>query len=181
MQETPSATAGSSGPVSWLAAAHDMLSAVSFGVAMVLLSLIVFSFCFEVVARYAFSAPTEWAVPLVSYLLAASIFLAMPELTRRSAHVAINVLLEGTPPRVSFVLLQLTRILAAGACLLAAWISGVETMAQFANGISTNPPLAVPKWCVSIFLPLGMLSSSIYFLRQLVSGAPAADGSGEQL
>lgn len=174
-------TSGTAGPLPWLAAAHDRLSAFGFAVAMVLLSLIVFSFCFEVVARYAFSAPTEWAVPLVSYLLAASIFLAMPELTRRSSHVAINILLESTPPRVSFALLQLTRLLAAGACLLAAWISGVETVAQYYNGISTNPPLAVPKWCVSIFLPFGMLSSSIYFVRQLVAGTPAADGSGEQL
>lgn len=178
MGDQPSATAG---PRSWLAAAHDKLSAVTFAVAMVLLSLIVFSFCFEVVARYVFSAPTEWAVPLVSYLLAASIFLAMPELTRRSSHVAINVLLEASPPRLSFALLQLTRLLAAAACLLAAWISGVETIAQFVNGISTNPPLAVPKWCVSIFLPFGMLSSSIYLLRQLITGAPAADTSGEQL
>ena len=62
-----------------------------------------------------------------------------------------------------------------------AFPSGEATLSQYTFGYSTNPPLAVPKWCVSIFVPFGMLSSSIYFLRQIVSGAPATDGSGEQL
>ena len=86
------------GALGWLGAGHDLLSRVCFGVAATLLAVIVFSFSFEVVARYVFRAPTEWAVPLVSYVLAASIFLAMPELTRRSAHVSINVLIENAPP-----------------------------------------------------------------------------------
>ena len=178
MDNEPAARAGSLG---WLGAGHDLISRLCFDLASALLGLIVLSFSFEVVARYAFNAPTEWAVPLVSYLLAASIFLAMPELTRRSAHVSINVLIENAPPLRAKILLFVTRVLAAGACLLAAWISGEATLSQYTFGYSTNPPLAVPKWCVSIFVPFGMLSSSIYFLRQLVSGAPATDGSGEQL
>ena len=169
------------GALGWLGACHDQLSRICFDLASALIAVIVFSFTFEVVARYLFRAPTEWAVPLVSYVLAAAIFLAMPELTRRSAHVSINVLIEDAPPWRAKALTFISRLIAAGACLLAAWISGQETLAQYLTGISTTPPLAVPKWCVSMFVPFGMLSSSIYFLRQIIAGAPANDGSGEQL
>lgn len=169
------------GVLSSLGAFHDLVSRISFDLATVMLAAIVFSFTYEVVARYAFAAPTEWAVPVVSYLLAAAIFLAMPELTRTSSHVSVNVLLENASPGRTKVLLLLIRTIAAAACLFGAWISAEATMSQYATGISTVPPLALPKWIISIFVPLGMLSSGIYFLRQLVSGAPASSETGEQL
>jgi hypothetical protein len=40
------------------------------------------------------------------------------------------------------------------------------------------PPFAAPKWIVSIFVPYGMLSSGIYFIRHLASGASAASSEG---
>ena len=130
------------------------------------------------VSRYFLAAPTEWASPLVSYALSAMIFLAMPELTRRAAHIAINTVLDAFSPRRAAIARALIRIVAALACLLAAWFSGSETLDQFNQNIWTNPPFAAPTWVLSIFIPHGMLSSGIYFLRQLVSGAPAGTAEG---
>jgi TRAP-type mannitol/chloroaromatic compound transport system permease small subunit len=76
-----------------LAGLHDAITSASFAVAAAVLGTIAFSFCYEVAARYFFAAPTSWANAFVSYLLCAAIFLAIPELTRRRAHVAINLLL----------------------------------------------------------------------------------------
>ena len=59
---------------------------------MLALAVIVVSFCYEVVSRYFFNAPTIWASPFASYGLCAAIFLAMPELTRTSSHIALNFL-----------------------------------------------------------------------------------------
>lgn len=161
-----------------LGALHDRITALGFALAAVALAAIVVSFCYEVVARYFFSAPTEWASPLVSYSLVAMIFLAMPELTRRAAHIAINILLDNLRGSAVRAMHFVIRLVAAIACLLAAWFSGNETLNQFNMGIWTSPPFALPKWMVSVFVPYGMLSAGIYFVRQIVAGAPRPASQG---
>jgi TRAP-type C4-dicarboxylate transport system permease small subunit len=140
--------------------------------------VIVVAFCWEVAARYAFNAPTEWASPLVSYLLPAIIFLMMPELTRRTAHISIDIFLANLPARASAMALRIIRGLAAGACLLAAWFSGEETFRQIEQGIWTSPPLALQKWTISIFVPYGMLNSGLHFMRQLLAAPMHVDSRG---
>src|SRR5262245_21445792 len=90
-----------------LADLHDALTAASFAASAAVLAAIAFSFCYEVVARYFFGAPTSWANAFVSYFLCAAIFLAVPELTRRRAHVAINLLLDRLAPRPADMLTRL--------------------------------------------------------------------------
>jgi TRAP-type C4-dicarboxylate transport system permease small subunit len=154
---------------------HDALTSASFAAAACVLGGIAFSFCYEVAARYFFAAPTSWANAFVSYLLCAAIFLAVPELTRRRAHVAISLLLDRLRPDRTIVLNRIIRVAGAAACLLAAWFTGNATLDQFRQGIDTISAYPVPKWCVSIFIPYGMLSSGLYFLRDLVGeDAPAA-------
>ncbi len=161
-----------------LGGVHDAITTAGFGAAGLCLSTVVCSFCFEVVSRYFLSAPTEWASPLVSYALCAMIFLAMPELTRRSAHISINILLDSVSPRRAEVITWMVRAIATLACLLAAWFSGNETLAQFNQGIWTSPPFATPKWTVSMFVPYAMLSSGLYFIRQLAGETPAPASGG---
>jgi TRAP-type C4-dicarboxylate transport system permease small subunit len=158
-------------PALWrkLADLHDVLTSASFAAAAMVLGGIAFSFCYEVAARYFFDAPTSWANAFVSYLLCAAIFLAVPELTRRHAHVAISLLLDRLALDQAAALSRLISLAGAAACLLAAWFTANATFDQFHQGIDTISAYPVPKWCVSIFIPYGMLSSGLYFLRQLVS------------
>jgi len=153
-----------------IGAAHDVVTGIGFGGAALCNALIAVSFCYEVVSRYFFNAPTEWATPLVTYSLLAMIFLALPELTRRAAHIVINLLLDRATGTSARVLHAGIRVAAATACLLAAWFSADATLGQFGQRVWTNPPLAVPKWVISAFIPYGMLSAGIYFLRQLFTG-----------
>jgi TRAP-type C4-dicarboxylate transport system permease small subunit len=163
-------TAGSVGRSVWhrLAAAHDAVTSASFGAAAAVLAGIALSFCYEVAARYFFAAPTSWANALVSYLLCAAIFLAVPELTRRRAHIAINLLVDHVPRNVAGMLHTLIRAAGAAACLLATWISGNETLSQINQGITTISAYPIPKWWVSVFIPYGMASAGLYFLRDLI-------------
>ncbi len=161
-----------------LGAIHDTITRAGFGAAGICLSVVVCSFCFEVVSRYFLSAPTEWASPLVSYSLCVMIFLAMPELTRRSAHISINILLDSVSHKPAAVITWIVRVIATVACLLAAWFSSNETIAQFNQGIWTSPPFATPKWTVSMFVPYGMLSSGLYFIRQLAGNVPVPVSGG---
>ena len=156
---------------------HDAVTSASFAGAAAVLAAIAVSFCYEVAARYFFAAPTSWANAFVSYFLCAAIFLAVPELTRRRAHVAINLLLDRLGPDHAVMLNRLIRAAGAAACLLAAWFTGNATLDQFWLGVDTISAYPVPKWWVSIFIPYGMLSSGLYFLRDLISD-DAGGGSG---
>jgi TRAP-type C4-dicarboxylate transport system permease small subunit len=151
-----------------LAELHDAVTSASFAASAYVLAGIAFSFCYEVAARYFFAAPTSWANALVSYMLCAAIFLAVPELTRRRAHVSINLLVDRLSPPHALMLNRLIRGAGAAACLLATWITANATLDQISLGIETISAYPVPKWWVSIFIPYGMLSSGLYFLRDLL-------------
>jgi TRAP-type C4-dicarboxylate transport system permease small subunit len=155
-----------------LAHLHDAVTSATFAAAAAVLAAIAVSFCYEVAARYFFGAPTSWANAFVSYFLCAAIFLAIPELTRRRAHVAINLLIDRLGAGGAIQLNRLVRLAGAAACLLAAWFTGNATLDQFYLGIDTISAYPVPKWWVSIFIPYGMLSSGLYFLRDLLSDSP---------
>jgi C4-dicarboxylate transporter, DctQ subunit len=149
---------------------HDRLTMAGFALAAILVGLIAAVFCYEVVVRYFLGAPTAWTYDVGCYFLAAVIFLSVPEMTRRNAHVHINLLAERLPGGQARALGFAVGLLATGACVTAAWITGSETWRQYEQGVSTISALPIPKWWVSIFIPYGMLSSALHFLRHLGTG-----------
>lgn len=170
--------AGRRGLLGELARAHDAVTVASFQLAVACLGLIALAFCYEVVARYVFNAPTVWANPIVSYLLCAMIFLAMPEMTRTAQHININILVDALPAASARFMVIIIRLIGCAACLLGAWITGTETSAQLASGIQTISFFPIPKWIVSIFVPYGMLSAGLYFIRQLLGEPPGSKTEG---
>ena len=80
---------------------------------MLALAVIAISFCYEVVARYFFNAPTIWASPFASYGLCAAIFLAMPELTRTSSHISLNFLDDALSRERALRMRRIIRVVAA--------------------------------------------------------------------
>ena len=59
-----------------------------------LLAAIVGLFVMEIFMRYAMNAPTKWSNDVISFIMPAMIFLALPEVTRRKQHIAITFLVE---------------------------------------------------------------------------------------
>lgn len=157
---------------------HDAISTAGFSAAVILLAVIACSFTYEVTARYFFNAPTEWASPLVSYSLVAAIFLAMPELTRQGAHMSLNLLADALSYSKGVAMGRISRVLAAAACLLAAWFCADETLNQLKLNIWTSPPFSIPKWIISVWLPYGFLSSGLHFLRSLRDTRPVSQARG---
>ncbi len=153
---------------------HDRLTVAGFAIAAAFVGALAAAFCYEVAARYFFSAPTAWTYDVGCYLLAAVIFLAMPEMTRRGAHIHVSLIFDYLSPRGTRALRRLVGALAIAACLTAAWFTGSETWRQFSEGVWTLSALPIPKWWVSILIPYGMLSSALHFLRQLGSAPSQA-------
>ena len=153
---------------------HDCLTLWGQWLAMALLAAIAFSFSYEVAARYVFNAPTSWANAFVSYFLCAAIFLIVPEITRRNSHIVITLIRDMMPSRALRAHETAVRIVGAVMCLFAAWFCGMETWQQYLDGIDTISALPVPKWMVTIFIPYGLVSSGLYFLRHAFEPAPEA-------
>jgi TRAP-type C4-dicarboxylate transport system permease small subunit len=146
---------------------HDAITRGGYQLAALIVILIAGSFCYEVAARYFFNAPTSWANAVVSYLLCAVIFLAMPEQTRRRAHIAITILADRANAAWRRIWRMLIAATAAATCLAVFWISASETWTQFRDGVLTVATYEIPKWWISIFIAYGLLSSALYFLREL--------------
>jgi TRAP-type C4-dicarboxylate transport system permease small subunit len=152
---------------------HDRITALGFAGAALSVGVIVVAFWSEVVARYFLAAPTVWAYAVASYALSPLIFLALPEMTRRRAHIAIEYLVNDLPAKYRRPLVSAVIATAALVCLICAWITGAETWRQYVGDIETMSAFPIPKWWVSIFTPYGLLSSAVYFLRQLFEPPPA--------
>lgn len=149
-----------------LAEFHDATSRWLFALAGAALCLAVMLYVFEVAMRYGFGAPTTWSGEAVQYALAVLIFCALPEITRRKAHVAIDILPEALPPRTGLWLARITAVLAAGACALAGWIIAGEAVRQFDRGLMTNAANPIPRWWITAVIALGFTSTALHFLRQ---------------
>ena len=159
-----------------LAAIQDGVSRAGFSLAGCILGFISAAYCYEVVSRYFFNAPTIWASPLVSYALCLTIFLALPDLVRRGLQVSIDLHEAWASPAQIAALLRLTRSVAGIACLAAAWITAAQAWSEYSLGVLTNTYVPIPKWWLFVFIPYGFLSGGIYFLRQACGEAPHSSG-----
>ena len=155
-----------------LGALHDTTSRWLFVLAGGALCAAVALYVFEVVMRYGFGAPTTWSGEAVQYALAVLIFCALPDVTRRNAHVAIDILPEALPPTASVWLVRATGLVAVAACGVAAWIVAGEALRQFDRGMMTNAANPIPRWPITAVIALGFGSAALHFLRQLAARAP---------
>lgn len=147
---------------------HDESSRWLFRLAGAALLLAAALYAFEVVARYLFDAPTTWSGEAVQYALAVLIFCALPDVTRRSAHVAIDIVPEALPENARDILGRINALVAALATGLAAWIVAGESLRQFEKGLMTNAANPIPRWWITAFIALGLASASLHFLRHMI-------------
>lgn len=164
-------------------AAHDGITKGGFVLAAFGLTVVVVSFCIEIVGRYFFSSPTSWVSSLVSYILCAIIFLVLPDLTRQRSHIFISVLPDSLSQANATRLTRFCNAAAFVVCTVAALFCAEVTYQQYVREVATLNEWPVPKWVVSIVIPYGLLSSAVYYLRYLLDATPyKSDGAqGEAL
>lgn len=158
-----------------LASLHDASSRLLFLLAGLALCLACGLYLYEVAARYLFNAPTTWTNEAVQYSLAALIFLALPDITRRAAHIAIDIVPASLPATPARWLGRFNNLVAAGACLTAGWITLGEAVKQLERGLLTNAAHPIPRWWITAMITLGLASAALHFLRH----AMARDTDGE--
>lgn len=119
----------------------------------------------EVVMRYVFNAPTTWSADVNQWFFALATMLVLPEITRNNGNVAITVLVDKLPTSKREVLIRIIFFLSFLMCLAAVYITGIESLRQFKNGIMTMWIHPIPKWWISTVIPFCFLLSGLQFLR----------------
>ncbi len=151
-----------------LSAIHDRLTQIAAVMAAIGLSLIVIFYVYEVVTRYFFNSPTAWVSDFVSYILCASVFLALPQVTKDKGHVAVTILVDIMPNKISGSLHVAINIIGFACLAFASYISFQENLRQLTKNIETLAIIPIPQWWVSSFITFGLALSSLYLLRYAV-------------
>ncbi len=152
--------------MAWLLKTHDGLSLLAFRAACLALFVLTGGYLVEVVARYAFNAPTSWSSDLVQYMLCISIALALPLVTRDGGHVAITSFIEKLSAQRQVLVARWIQALGAVSLGVTAWVFAAVARDQAQQGIETVAAFAVPKWWLTALVGLGLCSAALHLLRQ---------------
>jgi TRAP-type C4-dicarboxylate transport system permease small subunit len=144
---------------------HDRLTQASAVVAAIGLMSIVTFYVYEVITRYVFNSPTAWVSDFVSYALAASVFLALPKVTKDKGHVAVTILVDIIPEKAANIVHTIISLIGFGCLSLITWISFLENIRQFTKNIETLAIIPIPQWWISSFITFGLALSALYMLR----------------
>jgi TRAP-type C4-dicarboxylate transport system permease small subunit len=153
--------------LAFLLRVHDWLARAFFVIASVALVAATSLFLFEVAARYIFAAPTAWSSEYIRYCLVAIIFMALPEMTRQKAHIAIEIVPEYLSRDMARLLGNLNLMISAVVSGVAGWIVGLEVLKQFESGLMTNAAFPIQRYPLTALIAFGFLGASSFFLRQI--------------
>lgn len=148
---------------------HDGLTRLTFWGAVAAVLYVTLATGWEVVGRYLFRAPSDWAPDTSAVAFAFITFLAAPMLTWKGGHAAMTLVLDQAPRAVSLWMLRFSQLVGAAACGLCGYFGAVETSRQMVQGVTMIAVTPIPKWAVTLAIVYGLISMALYFLRQLAA------------
>jgi TRAP-type C4-dicarboxylate transport system permease small subunit len=146
---------------------HDWLTFASLWFGAILLGVILFAYCWEVIVRYLFNAPTTWSIEVITYSQCAAVFLTIPYLCQKGGHVAVTVVIDRTSPAFAERLSWFIYLVGFVVCAILTWMSLDENVRQILNDVQIMAVHSIPKWWISVFLTYGFGMSALHYLRKL--------------
>ncbi len=147
---------------------HDRLSETGLWLGMGALAAIAAISFAATMSRYLLGAPIAWVPDWSGYLLAFSIFVTAPAVTKHGQHVAMDILASVfTAPRL-LRLLSLGALLATFAILVTmSWIVWQSLLSALGSGTMTAAGYPIPRWWLLAVVLYGFASSALHVLRML--------------
>jgi TRAP-type C4-dicarboxylate transport system permease small subunit len=122
---------------------------------------------YEVVMRYVFFAPTQWAFEVVMALCASAWMLSVGYVTRHRRHIGITVLYVLAPPRVRWLLdlfINVVGLAVVAILLYAAWEPAMRAIATIQRtGSAFNSPEP------TILKTMLVIGAALYALQLIVN------------
>ena len=142
------------------------------GVFMVLMCLTTFA---NVLARYFFNSPIQWAEELARYSFIWVVFMGAVVCTKRKRHIAIDILLTALPARASAWVRLLADLCTLGIAVVIAYYGWKLTAA--ATQITAT--LQVPHYVVYAIVPASAVLIFVHTLGDLAGNLRSALRPGE--
>lgn len=154
--------------LSTLARFHDGITRLTFWMSIASVFYLTVVTAYEVLARYLFRAPSDWAPDTSAVAFAFIAFLAVPELTRNSGHAAMTFVVDTAAPAIAVWIQRLGLAISAVVCIALAWFGTIETVRQISSNVTMIAATPIPKWVVTGAIVYGLFSASLYFIRHLL-------------
>ncbi len=135
----------------------DAISRKSGQAASFLLAVIIIVITYEVIARYAFNAPTIWANELTVQLLGIIYMIGGAYTLFLKGHVSIDVLYGRLQPRNRAILDLVTSLCFFIFCGVLLWLGIGYASASAVIGETSGTPWNPPVYFLKIAIPLGAL------------------------
>jgi TRAP-type C4-dicarboxylate transport system permease small subunit len=143
-------------------AAVDLLVRICFLISCTALVIILVITILEITMRYFFDSPTKWVSDSVRYLLAVTIMLGLPDVTRSNSHVSISLVLDTL--RDGHPLRRLLFVISAGVCAFVAYLAVDIALVQHARDLYTQGTWRIPRIWLTGSVALGFAVAGLAFV-----------------
>jgi TRAP-type C4-dicarboxylate transport system permease small subunit len=130
----------------------------------------------DVVLRALGWTSLAWGVEVSEYLLYLGTFLGAPWVLQQGAHVRVDVLLRGLPPRVAAALDRLAILTGLIVCLVLTYYGARAAWEAYVLGAMIMNQLVVAEWWLLACIPLTALLLAVEFSLRLLAPAAPVEG-----
>ena len=104
------------------------------------------------------------------YFLLLIPLLGAPWLVREKGHIYIEIVITALPTRVREALVKVIVVACIAVAAVLAWYGGAITLQDYLGNEKDVRSLDMPRWMLTIFMPLSFGMMTLEFLRLLVRG-----------
>jgi C4-dicarboxylate transporter DctQ subunit len=133
-----------------------------------MLFFMMLSVCYDVIARYAFNAPTVWADEISSIFLLYLPFFAGAWILKKDGHVKMDLVLNYMSPRKRLILGIISSIVICLVCAAFVVYGFKVTWNMFEIGYKTDTNLRLFKWPIIFVIPLCFLLILLQAVRNIL-------------
>jgi TRAP-type C4-dicarboxylate transport system permease small subunit len=138
-------------------------------IAVVMLAVSVVINFVNIVGRYGFHAPIEWAEESMLYLMIGFVLLGGARIASQGSHIRMDVFLRLLPQSVRLCIQFCTEVLIMLTGFTLAWFS-IPTVIQLYQFDQRSVAAEIPMFIPHALVPVGMITMAFLTLLRLVSG-----------
>lgn len=153
--------------VNLLARVRDLITDGLAYIGAGLLTLMCFIISYDVVARYFFNRPTDWASGITEWILLFATWGGAALVLKEKGHTIIDVVTERLTPKGRTLANFIASVIGAITCAFVFWASFSDCVESISYGSKIYIQIGyIQRWIVLGIIPVGSLWLLLYFARE---------------